>query len=86
MLCSNPVMRIALIGHGAMGKIAERLAVEKGHKVVATIHESEAALSAAELAERIRGADVAIDFTVATAKLGVQAILIRRVAHRGIVF
>jgi len=60
-------MRIALIGYGAMGKLVHTLAAEKGHAIVATIHEDAAGLSAAELAEGIRGADAAIDFSVAGA-------------------
>jgi len=60
-------MRIALIGYGAMGKLVHTLAAEKGHAIVATIHEDAVGLSAAELAEGIRGADAAIDFSVAGA-------------------
>ena len=60
-------MNIALIGHGAMGKLIERLAVERGYKIAVVIDEGEAALHAAELAERLSGADVAIDFTIADA-------------------
>ncbi|MBV9241493.1 MAG: dihydrodipicolinate reductase [Acidobacteria bacterium] len=60
-------MKIALIGYGAMGKLIERLAVEKGHEVGCTVDDTEAALTSAELAERIKGCHVAIDFTVADA-------------------
>ncbi|MEZ5424602.1 MAG: dihydrodipicolinate reductase C-terminal domain-containing protein [Pyrinomonadaceae bacterium] len=60
-------MKIALIGYGAMGKIVERLAVEKGHEIACVIDESCSSLSAAELADKLRGADVAIDFSVAEA-------------------
>ncbi|MBV6495148.1 MAG: dihydrodipicolinate reductase [Acidobacteria bacterium ACB1] len=60
-------MKIALIGYGAMGKIVERLAVEKGHEIAGVIDESGSSLSAAELADKLRGADVAIDFSVAEA-------------------
>ncbi len=60
-------MKIALIGYGAMGKLIERLAVEKGHEIAAVIDDSVAGLSAEELGEKLKGADVAIDFTVASA-------------------
>lgn len=60
-------MKIALIGYGAMGKLIGKLAEEKGHKIAVVVDDADAALSAAELAEKIKRADVAIDFTVANA-------------------
>src|SRR5687768_2199863 len=60
-------MKIALIGYGAMGKLIRALAEEKGHEIPVVIDESAAGLSPAELAERLSGADVAIDFTSASA-------------------
>jgi 4-hydroxy-tetrahydrodipicolinate reductase len=60
-------MKIALIGYGAMGKLIESLAKEKGHKIAAVLHETEAGLTAAELAERLAGVDVAVDFSTAEA-------------------
>lgn len=60
-------MKIALIGYGAMGKLIRTLAEEKGHEVVLVIDDENAGLSAAELAERLKGVDVGIDFTVASA-------------------
>lgn len=60
-------MKIALIGYGAMGKLIRTLAEEKGHKIAAVIDDADAGLSAAELAEKLRGSDVAIDFTAADA-------------------
>ena len=62
-------MRIALIGHGAMGKLIERLVKEKGHEIAVVIDEADASLSADELAGKLSGADVAIDFTNAEAVL-----------------
>jgi 4-hydroxy-tetrahydrodipicolinate reductase len=56
-------MKIALIGHGAMGKLIERLAIEKGHEIGVVIDES----NARDLAAAIEGCDVAIDFTTADA-------------------
>jgi 4-hydroxy-tetrahydrodipicolinate reductase len=63
-LCSNPFMQIALIGYGAMGRLVHHLAEKKEHEIVAIIHESDAGLSSAQLAEKIPDADTAIDFSV----------------------
>ena len=60
-------MKLALIGYGAMGKLIRTLAADKGHEITAVIDDADARLSAAELSEKIAGADVAIDFTVAVA-------------------
>jgi 4-hydroxy-tetrahydrodipicolinate reductase len=60
-------MKIALIGYGAMGKLIERLAVEKGHEIAVVIDDNDDALSATELTEKLSGCDVAFDFTVADA-------------------
>ncbi|MEP6849872.1 MAG: dihydrodipicolinate reductase C-terminal domain-containing protein [Acidobacteriota bacterium] len=60
-------LKIALIGYGAMGKLIERLAREGGHEIAALIEETDAGLSAKELAEKLRVGDVAIDFTTASA-------------------
>lgn len=57
---NNPSLRIALIGYGRMGKMIERIALERGHTIVARIdeHSTETIESLAEL-----GADVAIEFS-----------------------
>lgn len=60
-------MKLALIGYGEMGKLIEGIAKVRGHEIIAVIQGSDAELSAADLAERLRGADAAIDFTVADA-------------------
>lgn len=60
-------MKIALIGHGSMGKTVDSLAGAKGHETVVIVSESHAALSPQQLAEMLREADVAIDFSVAAA-------------------
>lgn len=60
-------MKITLIGHGAMGRLIESLALEKGHKIVTVIDDSGTVLAASELADRLNGANVVIDFTVADA-------------------
>lgn len=67
-------MKIALIGYGAMGKLIETLAKNKNHNIVAIIDEAETDLSVEELAEKLKSADVAIDFSVAEAvKKNVEA-------------
>jgi 4-hydroxy-tetrahydrodipicolinate reductase len=60
-------MKIALMGHGAMGRLIERLATGKGHEIAAIVDESDAMSSAAEVSEKLKGCDVAIDFTTADA-------------------
>ena len=60
-------MKIALIGYGAMGKLIERQAKEKGHEIVVVVNAADAGLSTAELAEKLKESDVAIDFSVAAA-------------------
>ncbi len=60
-------MKIALIGYGAMGKLIEQLAKNNNHEVAVIIHQADANLSANELAEKLRGVDVVIDFSVAEA-------------------
>jgi len=60
-------MKIALIGHGAMGKLIEALATEMGHEIAAIIHESDAGATAVELGQKLKGSDAAIDFSGAGA-------------------
>src|SRR5918911_4744160 len=60
-------MKLALIGHGAMGRLVERLAVEGGHEVATVLGSREAAMGAEELAEVLGGHDAAVDFSVAEA-------------------
>ncbi|MEP6923505.1 MAG: dihydrodipicolinate reductase C-terminal domain-containing protein [Pyrinomonadaceae bacterium] len=73
-------MKIALVGHGAMGKLIEALAAKDNHQISVIIHEADAKLSANELAAKLRGADVAIDFTVAKAvKRNVEACILANV-------
>jgi 4-hydroxy-tetrahydrodipicolinate reductase len=74
-------MKIALIGYGAMGKLVRRLAEEKGHDASAIIDEPEAGLSADQVAAKLQGVDVAIDFTVAAAvKRNVEACMLAGIA------
>lgn len=60
-------MKIALIGFGAMGKLIRTLAEQKGNEISVVIDEAAARSTPAELAERLSGVDVAIDFTTAEA-------------------
>lgn len=60
-------MKIALIGYGAMGKLIRTLAENKNYEIAVVIDESDAHLSAEELAEKLKGVDAAIDFSVTEA-------------------
>lgn len=60
-------MKIALIGYGAMGRLIETLAENKNHEIAVIIDETDAGRSAEELAGKLKGADAAIDFSVAEA-------------------
>jgi 4-hydroxy-tetrahydrodipicolinate reductase len=60
-------MKIALIGHGAMGKLIGSLAEEKGHEIAIVIDDRDAALPADALGSKVASSDVAIDFTTAEA-------------------
>jgi 4-hydroxy-tetrahydrodipicolinate reductase len=50
-------MKIALLGYGKMGKVIERIALERGHEIVLKKDES-------NTYEGLENADVAIDFSV----------------------
>jgi len=60
-------MKIAIIGYGAMGQLVAKLAVEQGQDIAVTLTSRESNLDVAELADKVRGCDVAIDFSVAAA-------------------
>jgi 4-hydroxy-tetrahydrodipicolinate reductase len=62
-------MRLALFGHGAMGRLVEERARNDGHEVALVITSSDAAQSADAIIDRLRGHDAAIDFSVAGAVL-----------------
>lgn len=73
-------MKIALIGYGVMGKIIETLAYNDNHEIVEIIDERDAKLSAVELAEKLKTADVAIDFSTAEAvRRNVEACLLAKI-------
>ena len=60
-------MKIALFGYGVMGKLIRTIAEEKGHEIAVVIRTDDAELSATVLAIKLKGVDVAIDFTTAEA-------------------
>ncbi|HZI17653.1 MAG TPA: dihydrodipicolinate reductase C-terminal domain-containing protein [Pyrinomonadaceae bacterium] len=60
-------MRLALIGGGAMGRLVAALAHDEGCEVGHVVTSREAGLTAGEMAERLRGHDAAVDFSVAEA-------------------
>ncbi len=73
-------MKIALIGFGAMGKLIKTLAENKNHEIAVVIDERDAVFSAEDLAEKLKGTDAAIDFSVADAvERNVRACLLANV-------
>src|ERR1044071_2951529 len=62
-------MRLALFGHGAMGRLVETRARADGHEIGLVVTSSDAGRSAEALAAALRGHDAAIDFSVADAVL-----------------
>lgn len=62
-------MKLALLGHGAMGRLVEARARADGHEIGLVVTSGDAQRGAEELSERLRGHDAAIDFSVASAVL-----------------
>lgn len=62
-------MRLALLGFGAMNKLVQEQARAAGHEIALVVASEDAGRGAGELAERLRGHDAAIDFSVAGAVL-----------------
>ncbi len=60
-------MKLALIGYGSMGKLIKRIAEERGHTISVVIDETAAGLLPDEVAQRLSGVDVVVDFTIAEA-------------------
>ena len=58
------IMKIALLGYGRMGKAIERVAKESGHEIVLVV---DGESKEAGTDDRLRRADVAIEFSVPTA-------------------
>jgi len=62
-------VKLALIGHGAMGQLVESLARAAGDEIGLTITSDYASRDAAQLAALLSGQDAAIDFSVGSAVL-----------------
>jgi 4-hydroxy-tetrahydrodipicolinate reductase len=56
-------LRLAIIGNGKMGKAVAALATQRGHQIHTTIGRLENPAGQALTPERLRGVDVAIEFT-----------------------
>ena len=73
-------MKIALIGKGAMGQLVTAGATAAGDEVGTVITSKDRDLSPDQLAEKIRGHDVAIDFSIGEAVLrNIEACAVARV-------
>ncbi len=62
-------MKLALIGNGAMGRMVTAEARKRGDEIGVIVTSSDKDLSVDQLAEKLRGHDAAIDFTVGDAVL-----------------
>src|SRR5262249_1160371 len=60
-------MKIALIGHGAMGQLVAKLATERHHEVSVTLDAPDAGRPAEDISAELSQCEVAIDFSVAAA-------------------
>jgi 4-hydroxy-tetrahydrodipicolinate reductase len=60
-------MRLALIGHGAMGQLVARLALAAGDEIGATLTSKDSGRSIDDTVALLRGHDVAIDFSTGSA-------------------
>jgi 4-hydroxy-tetrahydrodipicolinate reductase len=62
-------MKLALIGHGAMGQLVEAGARKAGDEIGIVLRSKDGELPVDQLAESLRGHDVAIDFSIGDAVL-----------------
>jgi 4-hydroxy-tetrahydrodipicolinate reductase len=60
-------MKLALFGHGAMGRLVEAQARAEGYETSLVVTSRDAARGVEELAELLRGHDAAVDFSAAAA-------------------
>lgn len=70
---ANKVIKIniAIVGYGSMGKMIEKIALDRGLNVVSTIDPMEKGAKFREISrESLKNADVAIDFTLPTTVMG----------------
>lgn len=62
-------MKFALIGYGAMGQLVGNLVIAAGDEIGFTVESNLESVEAEELAEWLRGHDVAVDFSASSAVL-----------------
>jgi 4-hydroxy-tetrahydrodipicolinate reductase len=60
-------MKLALFGHGGMGRLVDARARDAGHEIAVIFTDQDAGRSPADLAGALRGAEVAVDFSVGAA-------------------
>lgn len=60
-------MRLAIVGHGRMGRMIASLAPGRGHEITVVIDEADNPAGQALTPERLAGVDVAIEFTTPAA-------------------
>lgn len=66
-LLGTMIMKLALIGYGAMGHLVEARARDEGYEIAVKLTAHDAARDVEELANLLRGIDAAVDFSVAGA-------------------
>jgi len=70
-------MKLALIGNGAMGQMVAAEARKRGDEIGVVVSSADKDLNVDQLADKLRGHDAAIDFTVADAVLNNVAACVR---------
>ncbi len=60
-------MKIAIVGYGKMGRIIERIALERGHEITLKLDEFNNSNFEGITAENLAGVDAAIDFSIPAA-------------------
>ncbi len=63
-------MKLALFGHGSMGRLVEARARDAGHGIATIFTDRDAGRSPEDLAAALKGADVAVDFSIGAAVPG----------------
>ena len=76
---SGPILQLALLGHGKMGKTVEQLAAARGFEIRLVLTGQSNGEGAGLTAANLQGVDVCIDFTAPSAVLE----NVRRVAAFG---
>lgn len=62
-------MKIAIVGYGKMGKLVERVALDRGHEIAVKLDDINNSNFEGITEENFRGVDVAIDFSVPAAAI-----------------